>query len=458
MATRLGDVERVKQLVENGANPLDTVKDGDTLLHTAAEMGQLNILKYLIEDEGCNPATAGYQGFTTLHSAANNKQFEVVQYLVDQCQLDPSALDNNNRAPLAYACQNGDLEIVKYLIQADLTYMNKKDVLHNEAAHMRKTVSDPLCVACFHGQLPIVKYLVEEHGCDPSRQEGGDKSPLLCAVCGDHVRIVKYLAETCHVQAFSPTSEELSLVDIAVEHNRNLEMVKILTQSLHCDPNHMKDGITSLHSAAKLGDLSIVKYLCSLDKCDPNIRGWNGRQPIHRAAMHGHLNIVKYLVEEQDCNPSAQDDESGSTPLCLAASDGHLDIVRYLTLKHHCDPTYPAVYGSNTSLHVAAAYGHLHVLRFFIEVLKCDPNVLGKNKLTPESYARDFGHMNVAEYLRISNTPSGPCFEMYIPSNQDRQWQLNSDGTQWHVLTHYEHQNIALYMASFVKSSSKTKH
>lgn len=371
-AAFVGNEERVKQLIEEGANPLDKDKHNNTLLDIVAMMGRLNILRYLIEDKGCNPGTEGGEGMTVLHVAAESNQFHIVQYLVNECQMDPSALDNYNRSPLTHACRHSNLEMATFLTESTLEYMKKEDVFYSDytsVAHLKKIVISPLCVACFHGHLPIVKYLIEECGCDPFKPEGGNyKSPLLSAVCGNHVDIVKYFAGMNNIQIFGPTAQELSLVDIAII-NKSLEMVKLLTLSFQCDPVHTKNGITTLHAAAKLGQLSILSHLLSL-KCDPNVRGWCGRQPIHEAAVKGHLNIVQYLVEKQHCDPSSGD-INGTTPLYLAASDGHLSIVRYLTLQHKCDPLHPE-FNSSTSVDAATVYGHVDVIRFFIKELKCN--------------------------------------------------------------------------------------
>lgn len=395
-ATYLDDEELVRQLIEEGANPLDKDEYGTTLLHHTAMLGRLNILKYIIEDCGCNPATENDDGTTALHSAAEGNQLDVVKYLVNECHMDPSALDKNNYSPLTFACRRGNLKMVIFLEESILEYMRKDDVYYGAAARQRKSVNNPLCVACFHGHLPVVKYLVEECGCDPSRAESGKKSPLLCAVCGNHVHIVKYLTDLDNnkIQVDHPTAHELSLVDIAVEL-QSLEMVKFLTLSLKCNPIHKKNGVTTLHAAAKLGQLGILKHLFSL-KCDPNIRGWCGRQPIHIAAVKGHLNIVRYLIEEQSCSPSSLD-YTNTTPLYLAASDGHLSIVRYLTLNHNCDPLR-LEYNCTNSLHAAIMYGHLEVIHFIVWELKCKASSV-KGKLPPIYLAALSGNLEVVDFF-----------------------------------------------------------
>ena len=389
-ATVLGNEELVKRAIEDGANPFDTDKCGSTLLHYAVLKGRLNVLKCLIEDYGCNPATENGAGANALHFGAQYNQLDIVKYLVEECQMDPSVQDKENCSPLTHACRHSDLEMVVYLVESTLKlYMSKDTVYYGDVAPDWLNVNNPLSVACLRGHLPIVKYLVEECGCDPSKVESGTKSPLVSAVCSNHIHVVKYLASTEKIKVFRPKASELSLVDIAVE-KRSLEMVKFLTLSMKCDPIHIKNGVSTLHAAAKLGLLSIVKHLCSL-KCDPNIRGWCGRQPIHMAAVKGHLDIVKYLVENQRCHPSSLD-YSGTTPLYLAASDGHLPIVRYLTLKHNCDPMRPEC-NSTTSLDAAIGYGHLEVIKFFVYDLKCKIYMVGRPP--PIYYATIAGNLDL---------------------------------------------------------------
>ena len=74
-ATLKGDLDEVKRLIKEGSNPLDPDIKDNTLLHHAAAIGELKILKYLVEEEGCNPAERGWNGNTALHSAALSAQF-----------------------------------------------------------------------------------------------------------------------------------------------------------------------------------------------------------------------------------------------------------------------------------------------------------------------------------------------------------------------------------------------
>lgn len=110
----LGNLHQVKQLVKDGANPLDKDLNGDTSLHHAASVGELKILKFFVEDLGCNPATEGWQGTNTLHTAVQAQQLHVVKYLIEECHIDPTALDHLKQSPLHYACRQKNRSVIHY--------------------------------------------------------------------------------------------------------------------------------------------------------------------------------------------------------------------------------------------------------------------------------------------------------------------------------------------------------
>ena len=148
------------------------------------------------------------------------------------------------------------------------------------------------------------------------------------------------------------------------------------------------------------GQLDIVRFFISDQKCDPNIPGGqHGGTPLHYAAEFGQLHIVQYLTNKHGCNPSCLD-KNNSTPLNLAAIRGHMDIVKFLTLEKHCDPMSQDIYG-NTALHHAVLNGQLEIVKFLIEKLKCPPDIMsGDLNLTPLQLASCGDHSDIAQYLQ----------------------------------------------------------
>lgn len=174
-----GNLDRVKKLTEEGENPYDQDINEDTILHYAAEMGKLDILKYFIDEYECIPTKEGWHGSTVLHSAAGAGQLSVVKYLTEQCQLDPSALeDDDSCSPLVYACRSGDIKTCCYLIEYMKETMSIDSIFKvqyypkaqkeplPDSVNAIEFQRGPLSSACFYGHLSLVKYLIEKYNCD----------------------------------------------------------------------------------------------------------------------------------------------------------------------------------------------------------------------------------------------------------------------------------------------------
>ncbi|XP_017043801.1 ankyrin repeat domain-containing protein 39 [Drosophila ficusphila] len=88
---------------------------------------------------------------------------------------------------------------------------------------------------------------------------------------------------------------------------------------------------TALHYAARNGNEPICKLLLEEGKVDVNAVTKAGATSLHRAAMMGHLEIVKLLAEHK-ANLLLQD-ECGQSALHRAAMRGHLEVCRFLLQK-----------------------------------------------------------------------------------------------------------------------------
>ncbi|KAH8413406.1 hypothetical protein KR009_010891 [Drosophila setifemur] len=88
---------------------------------------------------------------------------------------------------------------------------------------------------------------------------------------------------------------------------------------------------TALHYAARNGNEKICKLLLDAGKVDVNAVTKAGATSLHRAAMMGHLDIVKLLAEHR-ANLLLQD-ECGQSALHRAATRGHLEVCRFLLEK-----------------------------------------------------------------------------------------------------------------------------
>jgi ankyrin repeat protein len=136
-----GHLECIKYLIDKGADIEAKDYGGGTPLHSAAEGGHLECLKYLI-GKGADLEAKDSAGKTPLHSAAYSmwrlEDLECLTFLIDQ-KAEVNARDNQNNTPLYilgqqvgygpfYGVDQNYLRAAEVMIKAgaDLTAVNNE--------------------------------------------------------------------------------------------------------------------------------------------------------------------------------------------------------------------------------------------------------------------------------------------------------------------------------------------
>ena len=125
-------------LVESPANPVEL----------AALIGNLNMLKVLLENQNYNPNQEGTRSTTLLHYACDGGHLGIVKYLIDEHQVDPLSKDDYERTPLHVASRKGHLDIVRYLV-------DEQSIDPEYACDDSSMYLTPLHSACKGGHLDI---------------------------------------------------------------------------------------------------------------------------------------------------------------------------------------------------------------------------------------------------------------------------------------------------------------
>jgi len=132
-----GDLEMVKQLVQQGADPNETDASGLSPLHLAAKVGYLDMVTYFIEICNMNANARDNNGYSPLHFAAQKGHLDIVKYFIETCGMDGNAKDNDKvgYTPLHLAAHFDRTEVVEYLIgrygiDVDATTNNGDTPLH----------------------------------------------------------------------------------------------------------------------------------------------------------------------------------------------------------------------------------------------------------------------------------------------------------------------------------------
>ncbi len=106
-ATKKGDYERVKELLDNGVdvNIVDNCEN-NTPLHYASAQGYIKIARLLIE-RGANINALNYYEISPLSNACYNKKLEIVKLLLEN-NANVNIVDNDDYTLLHDVCNNNN--------------------------------------------------------------------------------------------------------------------------------------------------------------------------------------------------------------------------------------------------------------------------------------------------------------------------------------------------------------
>jgi ankyrin repeat protein len=113
-------VKLVEFLIKEGVDVNSQSHGGETPFWCCAKCGPIKLLKMLVE-QGANPNISRItDGATALHMAAQNGNIDICRYLVEECGLDVNAISSHEiqsqTTPLFDAAGDGQLDVCKYLI------------------------------------------------------------------------------------------------------------------------------------------------------------------------------------------------------------------------------------------------------------------------------------------------------------------------------------------------------
>ena len=270
-----------------------------TLLHAACRNEQnAQVVKYLMKYHNSDLDVRDDDGNIPIHLSATNGDLETIKYLLEdyKCSQDHLTLqDKNGRNLLHFAsCEEKNLSVVEYLCtKHSCSDPYLEDRQKSSAFHL----------AAYYGCLNIIKFLMER---SPTKAKEcrnmRGQSVLHYACMQNHLHVVRYLVEECGYDFTAKDNEGLSSMHLTARFG-GVEVLKFLIEQKKCNPTEVDNwGRTPLHLACLRQDanvLEVVKYLTNqcpdLSKCKDKLN----ILPIDLANhCYSRNEVVKYLESE----------------------------------------------------------------------------------------------------------------------------------------------------------------
>lgn len=359
-------------------------KADNTALHIAVKAGHIESLRELLlaEDllaveESCLAAAAGTAErgalvarqvdqrtrlYRALWYAANRGRVEMVEMLLNfrvrtGNHLDISTVcESTDLTPLHEAARLGLDTIVQLLLQ--------RGAVPDVRCTLRASCT-PLQCAAEGGHVSVIHLLLDAGAAvmgPPSA--AGNQSPLCLASERGHVEAVGVLLEAHRAIAQSSNLEQSQTALGQSLHTAarqgNLEVVKqLLTAGAPAGYLHPDTGCNALHAAVHGGKVEIVKLLMDAP-VDPTVQDKEGRLALHIVAEHGLEEMLQVLLSSMPPHAAELKTRAGDTALGLALQKGEASSLVAATLRRwakrgRITPMKPAPAATKEALAMATA-------------------------------------------------------------------------------------------------------
>ncbi|CAI6333870.1 unnamed protein product [Periconia digitata] len=329
-AAKKGDVSSAETMIDQEANVDVQCAKKNTALHYACELGNLDIITYLV-GKGCALDLQNDTKCTPLLVAVRKGHNSAVKILISAgANLDTSGTDDDLN-PLLAAIEAKNPEIAHDLIT------------HGANLATRDTHGHPPITRAAQARLETTVHTLLTHGADINAQNTSTLAPLISeAAAANLPDLIDYLV--AHGATLTTPDHHHNLpLQVASMNNRPLCVARLLAHG--ADPNTQNCfGYGSLHECADRNFADITELLLAKD-ADTELRVTveNGHYtPLQFASMHGHEACVRVLLAHgANLNAGNRD---GWTPLAESCYHGRVAVVELL-LKAGADETITCASG-----------------------------------------------------------------------------------------------------------------
>lgn len=284
-AIKISDADRVRTLMYANVDVNEKNYAGITPLTFAAEKGNMEIIKMLVEDGNALVNDVSSYGVTPLIAAAAAGNDEVVAYLVGQ-GANVSAKDDWGKTALIYAANMDNPKLVSSVIKLDKTAVNLPDNLGNTA----------LIYAAQKGLLDNMKILLANGANANYRNPATGISALSAAAAEGNSAAIRMLVRTGKADVNISDLSGRTPIFYAVEQNQEDALRTLL--SLGADVNAQdNNGVSVLMRASAKNRQDCVNILLRQKGINPDLKDFQDRTALIYSVYADELAPTQALLK-----------------------------------------------------------------------------------------------------------------------------------------------------------------
>lgn len=408
-AVRKGRLDKVKALIDRGADVNLRTPSGSTPLMYAADRGKPDIVRFLLK-RGADVNAKNGTNNTALIFASIKGNIEAAKELL-KYKADVNVKNLSKGDALIFAVLNKKPEMVRVLLKAGARVGEKYDE--------GKTA---LIMAAEEGSTDIVKLLITGKA-DVNAADQNGVTALMIACEKGHAGMAEAL-----LNAGADFNKKSKYGDTALGNaiaGENERIIIMLAGKIGTSDRH-----DALFQAVGVGNLEVIRLLLTRDT-DVNMPGYAGGTLLMRAA-EGDISVVQFLVEKgADVNKK---NDAGETALMKAVGSFHeknISSVKYL-VEHGADVN--AINGKGeTALIQAAKRGRADIAGILIEK-GSNLSVKDKERKSAWTYAVEGGKTDIASLLEKSGSTRdylGMEWEGNVSTQKEKFVKIVDDPREW---------------------------
>ncbi|XP_042226108.1 serine/threonine-protein kinase AtPK1/AtPK6-like isoform X2 [Homarus americanus] len=273
----------------------ESVAQGRRAVHWAAVGGHVQVLQVL-RDRGCNLSALTADGSTVLHLAADYGNLEAVTWLVGE-GLDPSVKNTENFTAGELAKAAGHAKIYHYLRITSCVARLARPSSTGAGGSSTQASREVLRAASEGDQTTLARLVGTGASLEVTSQQPGEEGlrPLHLAAWGGYDQMVwmildqnvdrEAVAKGRQVVHWAAVGGHVQVLQVLRDRGCNLTALTA-------------DGSTILHLAADYGNLEAVKWLVG-EGLDPSVKNQAGCTAKDLAQLAKNSDVVNFLRDKQ---------------------------------------------------------------------------------------------------------------------------------------------------------------